>query len=189
MNKPLLPKPREKNLQNQLFSAFQGPLWLLSLHTVSMCCSKLQVVVTASCCTLSCSARILRKELHLLSQWPRLKPRDCCQACPRAVGWPVIRHPLGSTEPVRSCCIRISACEELHRVFEVPFPDEDANLAENDKHSAGEGEKRSSCAAAAIIWACWGDSGSIGKGWEKRVVSPQAALNEVSELGWCQMKE
>ena len=34
----------------------------------------------------SSSARILGKELHLLSQWPALKPRECFQACPRAVG-------------------------------------------------------------------------------------------------------
>lgn len=34
-----------------------------------------------------------------------------------------------------------------------------------------------------------GDSGNIGKGSEKRLLSSQAALNEVSELGSCQVKE
>lgn len=104
-------------------------------------------------------------------------------------GFGVTGHPLGSTEPVRPYCTRISPCEELQRIFEIPSPDEESNRAESHKQSAGKGEKKGlrvpplqSCEQAR-------DSGNTGKGGEKRLLSSQAALNEVSELGSCQVKE
>lgn len=49
MNKFFFPKLAEEKHAKYFFPPLQGSLWLPSLHTVSMCCSQLQVVATASC--------------------------------------------------------------------------------------------------------------------------------------------
>lgn len=95
-------KPAEKSLaKSTFFPVSELSLTLQEAHSVHALLLAAGSGHSIPLQSESCSAHILGKELHLLSQWPTLKPRDNCQTCPRAAGWLLIRHLVDSTKLIR----------------------------------------------------------------------------------------
>lgn len=156
------------------------------MHTASMPCSELPVVATASHCTLGAvcpypweGAPSAETVARAETQGPSPGLFQGCR---------VIRHLLGSTELIRpylpgSVLVRSSTgvlrwrCLPLKQtkrggISKVQVRKEKVLVCHSCKHVSR-----------------LGDSGNTGKRGEKSVLSSQSALNEVSRLSPCQVKE